>query len=384
MKRRQFIQQATAAFGASALGVSRAASVLGGAPGVTDNEIRIGQSAVLSGPSANLGLEMKAGVEACFKAVNDRGGIGGRMLRLLTLDDGYDPERCAANTAKLIAGERAFALLGYVGTPTCNAAMPVFTASKVPFIGAFTGASSLRTPFNPNIFNVRAGYVDEGRPIVKQLTAFGTKVAIFHQNDAYGNAVRESIERALKAQGLQPVAIATVERNSLDVRQATEVLARSGADSVALGSVYAPSAELVKALRARGLLMQYASVSFIGTSGLLEKFGDSAKGIGIAQVMPYPLAGVSPITREYQKAMVEAGSSQFSYGSIEGFIGAKVLVEGLRRAGGTPSRHRLVAALESFGKFDLGGFGVNFTRDSHNGSTYVEMTVVGSNKTILR
>lgn len=384
MKRRQFIQQATAAFGASALGVSRAASVLGGAPGVTDNEIRIGQSAVLSGPSANLGLEMKAGVEACFKAVNDRGGIGGRMLRLLTLDDGYDPERCAANTAKLIAGERAFALLGYVGTPTCNAAMPVFTASKVPFIGAFTGASSLRTPFNPNIFNVRAGYVDEGRPIVKQLTAFGTKVAIFHQNDAYGNAVRESIERALKAQGLQPVAIATVERNSLDVRQATEVLARSGADSVALGSVYAPSAELVKALRARGLLMQYASVSFIGTSGLLEKFGDSAKGIGIAQVMPYPLAGVSPITREYQKAMVEAASSQFSYGSIEGFIGAKVLVEGLRRAGGTPSRDRLVAALESFGKFDLGGFGVNFTRDSHNGSTYVEMTVVGSNKTILR
>ena len=229
MKRRQFIQQATAAFGASALGVTRAATVLTGSPGVTDNEIRIGQSAVLSGPSANLGLEMKAGVEACFKAVNDRGGIGGRMLRLLTLDDGYEPERCAANTAKLITGERAFALLGYVGTPTCNAALPVFTASKVPFIGAFTGASSLRTPFNPNIFNVRAGYLDEGAPIVKQLTTFATKVAIFHQNDAYGNAVRESIERALKAQGLEPVAIATVERNSLDVRQATDVLARSGA-----------------------------------------------------------------------------------------------------------------------------------------------------------
>lgn len=140
MKRRQFIQQATAAFGASALGVTRAATVLTGSPGVTDNEIRIGQSAVLSGPSANLGLEMKAGVEACFKAVNDRGGIGGRMLRLLTLDDRYEPERCAANTAKLITGERAFALLGYVGTPTCNAALPVFTASKVPFIGAFTGA----------------------------------------------------------------------------------------------------------------------------------------------------------------------------------------------------------------------------------------------------
>lgn len=384
MNRRQFVHRAaTAAFGTSMLGVARAVSVPSSA-GVTSNEIRIGQSAVFSGNSASLGLEMKEGIDACFKAVNARGGIGGRSLRLVTLDDGYEPDRCAANTTKLV-NDGVLALLGFVGTSTCNAALPIFTASKVPFIGAYTGASSLRTPFNPHIFNVRASYIDEGPHIVKQLAvAKNPKIAIFHQSDAYGIAVRESIEIALKAQGLTPVAVTTVERNSVDVRRAAEVLASSGATAVALGSVYGASAELVKALRARGVSMQYGSVSFIGTSGLIDRFGDDARGIAISQVMPFPFSGGTTLTREYQRAMTDAGTARFSYGSMEGYVGARVLTEGLRRAGSQPTREGLERGLESFGKLDLGGFGVNFTPDNHNGSSFVELTVVGLGKTVIR
>jgi branched-chain amino acid transport system substrate-binding protein len=385
MNRRQFIQRATAAVGAASLGlpaIRASASV----SGISDREILIGQSVVLSGPSASLGTELKLGIDACFKQVNDAGGINHRLLRLIAIDDGYEPDRCAVNTTKLISNERVFALLGYFGTATCNAALPVFSASRVPFIGALTGAESVRTPFNRYVFNVRASYRDEGAPIVDQLTAFGSKkVAIFQQADAFGDAARDSIERALKLRGLAPVAVATVARNSVDVRQASEVLAQSGATAVALASLYAPSVELVKALRAKGLQPQFAGISAIGTAGLLE-LGNAARGIGIAQVMPYPLSGTTAIAREYQQAMVAAGTPRFSYGSMEGFVGAKVLVEGLQRGapgGIAPDREQLIATLETFSRLDLGGFTVNFSPSNHNGSKAVEMTVIGADQLLL-
>ena len=152
--------------------------------------ILIGQSAALSGPAEQLGKEMKAGAEAYFDVVNKSGGINGRKIKLISVDDGYEPEKAAANTKKLIEEEKVLALFGYVGTPTSNAALPIFTAAKVPFVGAFTGAQSLREPFNRYIFNVRASYFDETEQIVAHLVQQGvTKIAVFYQNDAYGKAV---------------------------------------------------------------------------------------------------------------------------------------------------------------------------------------------------
>ena len=317
MNRRNLLRSFGASVTAS-LGAPYAAALSTDAS-TPDAVIKVGQSAVFSGTSAGLGMEMRDGIDAYFKTVNAQGGLTGRKLQLVSLDDGYEPERAAANTAKLINEERVFALLGYVGTPTSNAALPVFTASRVPFIGAFTGANSLRNPFNKYIFNIRASYGDEGVPIVNQLTSLGSsKVAIFYQNDAYGLAVRTSIEQALAAKGMRAVALASVERNSIDVSSAVDILLKSGANSIAMGSVYGSSAELVKAFRAQGSTAQFVSVSFIGTSMLLEKVGESAKGIGISQVMPYPGGlGLTPIAREYQRAMRDAGQSKFNYGSME-------------------------------------------------------------------
>ena len=166
-------------------------------PGVSDKEILIGQSAALSGPAKELGTEMRSGAQLYFDQVNAGGGVNGRKIRMISLDDGYEPERAAANTRKLIEEEKVLALFGYVGTPTSLAALPVFTEAKVPFVGAFTGAQALREPFNRYVFNVRASYFDETEKIVEQLSTTALKrIAVFYQNDAYGKAGLAGVERA--------------------------------------------------------------------------------------------------------------------------------------------------------------------------------------------
>ena len=189
--------------------------------GVTATTIKIGQSAALTGLSAALGVEMRSGISAYFNSVNSTGGINGRKLELITLDDGYEPAQTASNTKQLIEVDRVFALLGYVGTPTSNAALPIFSAAQVPFIAPLTGASSLRAHFHRQIFNIRASYVDEGKRIVDTMRMFGEdKVAIFYQADAYGEAVRDATVAALGQIKAKPIALATVPRNSLEVKVA--------------------------------------------------------------------------------------------------------------------------------------------------------------------
>jgi ABC-type branched-subunit amino acid transport system substrate-binding protein len=183
---------------------------------------------------------------------------------------------------------------------------------------------------------------------------------------------------------MTPIAYATVERNSLDVRKAASVIAKSSATVVVLGSVYGATMQLVREFRTMGAFLNYGSVSFVGTSSLLDKFGDEAKGIAISQVMPIPQSGTLPITREYQRAMLDAGHDRFTYGSIEGYIAAKVFLEGVRRAGPDLTRERLIVALETMDPFDAGGFAVNFSPGNHNGSTFTELTVVGANRTLIR
>ncbi len=357
--------------------------------GVYDTEIRVGESAVFSGDSARLGDEMREGIEAYFQEVNRSGGINGRHLKLVSRDDGYEPDRAKANTEALIYQDRVFALLGYVGTPTTNAALPVIKAARVPLIGPFTGAASLRDPENNRyVFNLRASYMDEGEPIVKVLTSFDNKVAIFVQDDAYGQSVQASIEAALKKRGLTPLVVAKVPRNSKnlsrDVGLAADVIVKSGATSVALGSVYSSCAELVKQLGLRGIHPMFASVSFIGTSAVIEKVGADAAGLGIDQVMPSPFSDSLPITRAYRVAMRAAGYNNFSYGSIEGYMAAKVFGVALRHAGAQPTREKLIAGLESLSSADMGGFEVSFSPTNHNGGHFTEMTVVSKNATLLR
>ncbi len=354
-------------------------------PGVSDKEIVLGQSAALSGPAKELGSEMRSGALLYFEQVNAGGGVHGRRIRLQTLDDGYEPERAAANTRKLIEEEKVLALFGYVGTPTSLAAQPLFTEAKVPFVGAFTGAQALREPFNRYVFNVRASYFDETEKIVEQLTTTGIKqIAVFYQNDAYGKAGLAGVERAMTKRGLKIAATATVERNTVDVAKAVAALSAPRPDAIVMVSAYTSVAAFVKGMKKAGSAAQFHNVSFVGSRPLAAALGDEGVGVAIAQVVPFPWSGTLPVTREYQAQARAAGAKDFSFTELEGYIAARVLVEGLKRAGRELTRERLVTALESLSRTDIGGFQVDYSSSNHNGSTFVDLTIIGRGGKFLR
>ena len=360
-----------------------ATAVTAMAQGVTVDTILIGQSAALSGPAQELGREMKAGAEAYFKFVNENGGIQGRRIKLISLDDGYEPDRAKANTEKLIKDDKVLALFGYVGTPTSNAALPLFTEGKVPFIGAFTGAQSLREPFNRYIFNVRASYFDETENIVDHLVRQGLKkIAVFYQNDAYGKAGLTGVERAMKARNMQIAATATVERNKVDVAQAVKTIGASGATAVIMISAYTSCAAFIRETKKAGTYPQFWNVSFVGSKALAKELGDDGRGVQISQVVPFPWATGIPLVNEYQKRI--GGEANYSFTSLEGYIAASVLVRGLRKAGNNLTRESLVDALANLGTVDLGGFTLRYAPDNHNGSSFVDLTIISKKQKFMR
>ncbi len=346
------------------------------AQGVTADTILIGQSAVFSGPSEALGKEMKAGAELYFDFVNKNGGINGRKIKLISLDDGYEPAPAKANTLKLINEHKVLALFGYVGTPTSNAALPVFTEAKVPFIGAFTGAQSLREPFNRYIFNVRASYFDETEEIVRHLTQQGiTKIGVLYQNDGYGQAGLAGVERAMKKLNLQITAKATVERNNVDVSKPVQELSKSGVAAIVMIGAYKSCAAFIRDMQRTGAGAQFWNVSFVGSKALAAELGDDGRGVQISQVVPFPWSDLSPVVREYQKR-IGGDPANYSFTSLEGYIAAKVLVEGLRKAGKNLTRESLVDAMANLGTMDIGGFKVSYSHDNHNGSSFVDLTII--------
>jgi branched-chain amino acid transport system substrate-binding protein len=346
--------------------------------GVTDTEIVIGQFAAISGPAAQLGQRMQLGMQAYFNAVNAQGGVNGRTIKLLTRDDGYEPEKAAAAARALIREDKVFALAGSVGTPTGLAALPILTEEQVPLVGMFTGAQALREPFNREVFHVRASYFDETERIVQHLTTLGIKkIAVFYQNDAYGKAGLDGVVRALTKRQLKPVATGTVERNSVDVAKSLELILKSEPEAVVQISAYKSSASFIKQARAKGYGGQFFNVSFVGSKALADELGDAGQGVVISQVVPFPYTANSPIVREYQQRMTGAGQKDFDFSSMEGYLTARVLVEGLRRAGRNLSRETLISGLESMHDVNLGGFTINYSAKDHQGSNYTDLTIIG-------
>jgi branched-chain amino acid transport system substrate-binding protein len=341
-----------------------------------DKDIVFGQSAALTGPTAELGKDMKMGAELYFSGVNANGGIKGRKIVLRTLDDGYEPKRAEKNTAELVAQDDVLALFGYVGTPTSAMAIPLATQAKVPFFGAFTGAELLRTPLNRYVFNVRASYFDETEVIVRQLESLGlTKVAVFYQNDTYGEAGLKGVEQALERRKMKLHAKATVERNTVDVAKAVATLQESKPDAVVLVSAYKACAAFIKAMKAEGSRAMMFNVSFVGTKALAKELGDAAKGVAVSQVMPSPWSGKYPVVLEYQRAMKAAGQKDFTFTSLEGYVAAKIMTEALRR-GGDKGREQLIATLESMNDIDVGGLRFGFSPTKHGASNFVDLTIL--------
>jgi ABC-type branched-subunit amino acid transport system substrate-binding protein len=383
MRRRLAISSVGSFLGASALAawtpLARAQSAQS-----ASGAIVLGQSAPFTGPAAQLGLQFHLGAQLHLEQVNAAGGVNGRRIELKRLDDGYEPERCAANTRQFIADE-VFALFGYIGTPTSLAALPLATAAKVPFVAPFTGAQALREPFNRYAIHVRASYFDETAAIVRQVTSVGIKkVAVFYQNDAYGKAGLEGVQRALKELNLETAAVGTVERNSTDVAMALKDIMAVKPEAIVQIGAYKACATFIRLARQQGFAGNFYNVSFVGTQALMDELGALARGVVVSQVMPFPYAPATPLSGEYLAALKDKRGVAPNYSGIEGFVAAKVFVEALRRAGRGVTRETFIDAIDGMKNLNLGGFPLDFGPQKHAGSRFVELTLLTEDGRVRR
>ena len=345
--------------------------------GITDAEIKLGMVNVQSGPAAGLGKGMRAGAEAYFKEVNAKGGVHGRKIKLAVADDGYEPNRAVDETLKMIEGEKAFALFGYVGTPTANAVIPIVKEMDVPLVGLFTGAMSLRQPVTSQIFNVRASYDDEAETLVAHFIAKGAKsVAVFYQDDGFGTAVLSGTEKALKKRSMAVAAKGTFQRNTLAIKTGLAAMLDAKPDAVVMVGPYAPLAAFIKEARAAGLKSQLATVSFVGTDNLVSEVGKDGDGVVISQVVPFPQDNDLAVTRECREALGKHGGEPLGFVNFEGCLTARVMTAALERAGKDVSRKTLVATLQGMKGADLGGMTAGFTADNHQAFDKVFMTQI--------
>ncbi|MEC5212835.1 branched-chain amino acid transport system substrate-binding protein [Polaromonas sp. CG_9.5] len=361
--------------------ISSGAALLAGFPSVraqSEGKIILGQSAAFSGPAAQLGIQFHQGAKLYFDGINAQGGISRQQIEIRKLDDGYEPARCVENTQKLIA-DNVFALFGYIGTPTSIAALPLATKAKIPFIAPFSGAMALRDPFNKYAFHVRASYNDETALIVKQLLNLGLKkIAVFYQNDAYGKAGLDGVNLALGLQSLKPVALATVERNSVDVAPAVKTLMAASPDAVVQIGAYKACAAFIRQARKAGYGGTFYNVSFVGTQALADELGKDGAGVVVSQVMPSPYNASRAIAREFASAVAAANNKevQVNFSSMEGYVAARLFAEGLKRAGANPTRESLMVGLEGIGSQSLGGFSVSLSSNDHVASSFVELSML--------
>jgi branched-chain amino acid transport system substrate-binding protein len=370
MKRRAFAGALGAALAFGASGAQRGKAQ---AP-----RIVIGQSAPLTGPASELGRNFRLGLELHFDQVNAQGGVGGRLIDLTSLDDGYDPDRCVRNTRELI-DRGAVALMGYVGTASSLAALPMVTAEERLFFAPFTGSEAIRIPFNPFSFHVRASYVDETNAIVKHLTSVGTqRIGVFYQNDGDGKAGLLGVARALKRQYQSSVGLGFVERNSSQVTAAVKSVLAGRPDAIVQIGTYSSSAAFIREARQAGFAGVFYNISLVGAQALARELGAAARGVVVSQVMPFPFAATSRLAGEYLAVGRQALGAAFepNYGSMEGYVAAKTFVEGLRRAGAEVTPRGIQAGLQSLREFDMGGFRLGFEPGRHTGSRFVDLTIL--------
>lgn len=359
------------------------------ASGATAAELVIGQVAPLSGVLASTGKQMVLGGQIYLDHVNASGGVHGKKIRLLVLDDGYKVDETLRLTRELVAQSEVLALFGFAGTSNVGKLLEenVMAQAGISLVAPYTGGEPLRTPFNPWIFHVRAGYADEAEHMVQQVTTLGmARIAVMYQNDGFGQAGLAGVEAAVAKRGLKLSIAAPYERNTDKVEEAVKAIIGSDAQAVIMISVNKPTSAFVKRYREAGGGAQLYNISVVDPAEIVKLAGlRNAHGLGISQVVPYPYQANLPATREYQVLLSRyAPEASVTYTSFEQFLGAKVLVEALRRAGPNPTRARIGKALENLGSHDLGGFTVNYSPTNRIGSRYVAVTVIGTTGKLLK
>ena len=352
-------------------------------------EVVVGQVAPLSGVLASTGRQMVLGGKVYFDWVNAQGGVHGATLRQEVVDDGYKVPDTVRLTRELLARPDVVALYGFAGTANITQLLAdgVLEQGGAALVAPYTGGESLRSPFNPWIFHVRAGYADEAEHMVQQLTTLGMdRVAVMYQDDGFGKAGLAGVEAALAKRKLKLVASAGYERNTDQVEAAAQAIKAADAQAVIMIAINKPAAAFIKRYRELGGGAQLYNISVVDPTELVKLAGlKNAHGLGISQVVPYPYRPLLPVVREYQLLLRQyAPEAEVNYTSFEQFLGAKVLVEALRRAGPAPTRAKVVRALESLRSFDLGGITVGYSPTNRVGSRYVEVTVIGANGRLMK
>lgn len=361
-----------------------------GTPGVFDDRIVFGQSAAFEGPAAALGTGMREGILAAFQEANEAGGINGRRLELISYDDGYEPEAAVANTKRLLDVDQVFALIGQVGTPTSEAVQPMATDQMVPFLGPFTGAAFLRQPSLGNVVNVRASYDQETESWIEHLTSdLGfSRIAIFYQDDSFGQAGLNGVRRALEKRGMALVAEGTYQRNTSAVEPAVSTIRQARPEAVVMVGAYEPCAAFIRLAQENEVSAVFVNISFVGSKALSKELGPAGEGVIVTEVMPLPDDTSNALVARYQRALqATKPDAEPGFVSLEGYVAGRLVVEALRQLGEPVTREGMLATIKKVGKFDLDGVTLTYGPEDNQGLDQVFLTVIqadGSFKAVER
>lgn len=345
-----------------------------------DSPIILGQSCALSGPAKNLGLEMRAGLLAAFAHINDLGGIKGRDIHLISLDDGYEPDKAVRNTLRLITEDDVFLLIGEVGTPTSKAVIPIIEQHRIPFFAPFSGAELLRTPFRRYVINVRASYYQEMEKLTSYLVDQQNieRISCFYQNDSYGFDGLNGLELALARRGMKLVSKGTYERNTLAVMGSLKDIYQGDPEAVVLVGAYPACAEFIKLSTTKiDQDLSFYNISFVGTESLKQALGAYGKNVVVSQVVPSPRDDSIALIREYKESMRRyQHDAPITFTSLEGYIAGKLFATIGRTVVGELTRESFISTMQQMGTFDLGGIVLTFGPDDHQGLDETHLTVI--------
>lgn len=345
--------------------------------GVTKDRILIGQAAGFTGSVAGAVKEQAAGALAYIDSVNASGGVHGRQIKLESLDDGFDAKKTPEVTRQLIEDKKVFALFLFRGTPNTEAAYPVAAKAKIPLIAPSTGAQSMYSPPRKYLFPVRASYHSETTAIVNHLVSLGIKkIAVFYDDGTFGKDVLAGVQKAMQKHNMEPSSAASYERGTMKIEGAVKTIAANDPQAVIMATAVDSGPAFIAQMKALSRNPMFFVLSNLSSNSFVTALGKNVNGVVISQVSPYPFAVTTPISSEFLKAAKKHNLAP-SYAAIEGFIAAKVLVEGLKRAGPQPTREKLIKGLESMSKVDLGGITVNYGAEDRSGTTFVDLTVLG-------
>lgn len=354
-------------------------------PGVTADEILIGHDVDLSG---SIAVRMKTFIEAAdayFDRVNQAGGINGRKIRVVRADSGNKPDKTKENVKMLVEQKSVFAMWGMSGTGNVAAALPYLTERGVPMIASTSGADPFYLKTHPMLINVKAGYGDEIRRMETHLkTLYVSKIGIIYLDNGFGREVLKTALEAAKQNGIEVIAQAAHKEDMSDVAQAVAKVARESPPAVLLLTLAGPAPKVMDEYLKTGAPAQMFALSIVAPDSLYKTLGEKARGLIVTQIVPFPWNRDIPLVREYQDVLKTRGVTEYSPTGMEGFLSAKALVMGLQAAGRKPTREGLIKAYEDMRGVDIGGMKLAFGPDDHNGSDYVEITMIGRGGKLVR